>query len=99
LSKNLSKFPAGIGSNLFLGVHTIPKGMYYSLSSSASSSDMRPSVEPKNMTTKPSNWKYLKAYIWAMVGDYDPLYQLHHMEENYSEVPGKWSTASPKAGL
>ena len=43
-----------------------------------------------------TNFDYLKAYVWAMVGNYEPLYKLYMEQEERTKVPGKWRNADSK---
>lgn len=52
-----------------------------------------------NWTPKKStNFDYIKAYVLAMVGNYDPLYKLYIEQECGKPLSGTWKCASPEAG-
>jgi hypothetical protein len=62
---------------------------------------MRSCMDHSNKKWEPpraTNFDYLKAYVWAMVGNYEPLYKLYMEQEERTKVPGKWRNADSKTG-
>ena len=47
----------------------------------------------------PNNLTYLKAYVLAMVGNYNPLYRLYMEHESGQKPAGCWKNADAKAGI